>query len=897
MINRYRSFFGWAGLLAVLLLLATSARGAPRSPQASTAIYLPRLTHPAPAIVATMRWSDPTTWPDQQLPPAGADVVIPADKHVLLDISPPPLNSLTIDGSLVFDRQDLALTSGWIMVHGALIVGSAQQPFTNQATITLTASDPNASVMGMGTRGILVMGGRLELFGSPPAVAWSKLSANAAAAATSLTLKDSVDWHSGDQLIIAPTDFYGIAATEQLTATAANGASVTLAAPLQAPRWGQLQYISASGPTLTPDSTVTPLVVDERAEVGNLTRNIVVQGPDDALWQSQGFGAQVIAMLGSELRIDGVELRRMGQAQHIGRYPIHFHGLSYRTDGTIYGDVDNLFVRNSTIANSANRCIVLHATTGVRLSNNICYNITGHAIFLEDAIERHNIIEDNLVLKVRNPAPGQALLVHESDVFSGGSSGFWITHPDNVLRGNAAADAQGNGFWYAFPEQPLGLYKQVAIPAPLHTQFGAFYDNVTHSNRGIGFQLDWVPINDAGEITPASYRPTADGTDPNNVAFDASLPYTITNLMTYKNLGGALWHREGGGTMYKVVAADNPGRAFAGSANCIIRDSLSLGNSLNAANPLTAANPPAGMASYHSSCDVKDHLFVNLPFVDGKASGVLDTSDFYIRPVDKGLFRDTNLRFIEANFGYRQPPITAENWTLAGALWDPYGYVGPAGNYWTFDDPFLTGSAACQPVAPSGQNGMSCPGPYYGVTSFELDQQSGQFLAPIEITRNDNGAIWAVGDGHLAPKLGNMRHFAMRQGGSYTLRFPGEPLPHELIFRVENLLSDSDTAVLAVSFDGALTPLVYGTTSPNVQLAADWQPGNPNYQYKRDLSAVGSLAEVVNGDGGQFWQDAANNLVWIKVKGGLPQTQWSDSTPGSDDDLYRPMSYRIYSAP
>ncbi len=30
----------------------------------------------------------------------------------------------------------------------------------------------------------------------------------------------------------------------------------------------------------------TPLELDERAEVGNLSRNIIIQGADDELWQN-----------------------------------------------------------------------------------------------------------------------------------------------------------------------------------------------------------------------------------------------------------------------------------------------------------------------------------------------------------------------------------------------------------------------------------------------------------------------------------------------------------------------------------------------------------------------------------------------------------------------------------
>jgi hypothetical protein len=57
-----------------------------------------------PPIAATHKWSDPATWPGGQVPVAGAAVVIPPELNVLLDLSPPPLTSLTVQGALVFDQ-------------------------------------------------------------------------------------------------------------------------------------------------------------------------------------------------------------------------------------------------------------------------------------------------------------------------------------------------------------------------------------------------------------------------------------------------------------------------------------------------------------------------------------------------------------------------------------------------------------------------------------------------------------------------------------------------------------------------------------------------------------------------------------------------------------------------
>src|SRR5215467_9645493 len=65
------------------------------------------------------RWSDAATWPDKKVPAKDAVVTIEKDMDVVLDVSPPALHGLTINGKLSFaDSKDLELTTEWVMVHG-----------------------------------------------------------------------------------------------------------------------------------------------------------------------------------------------------------------------------------------------------------------------------------------------------------------------------------------------------------------------------------------------------------------------------------------------------------------------------------------------------------------------------------------------------------------------------------------------------------------------------------------------------------------------------------------------------------------------------------------------------------------------------------------------------------
>ena len=104
----------------------------------------------APAV-RQARWSDPATWPDRKVPAAGDKVTIAKGKDVVLDVSPPALGSLTINGKLSFaNNRDLELTTEWIMLHGELEIGTEARPHTRKATITLTNNVKDEDISGMG---------------------------------------------------------------------------------------------------------------------------------------------------------------------------------------------------------------------------------------------------------------------------------------------------------------------------------------------------------------------------------------------------------------------------------------------------------------------------------------------------------------------------------------------------------------------------------------------------------------------------------------------------------------------------------------------------------------------------------------------------------------------------
>jgi cell migration-inducing and hyaluronan-binding protein len=270
------------------------------------------------------RWSDAATWPDRKVPGAGDKVTIPAGKDVILDVSPPALGGLTVDGKLSFaDNKDLELTTEWVMLHGELEIGTEAKPHTRKATITLTDNVKGEDFGGMGgndksDRGIMLMGGTLSLHGDRKN-SWTKLANTATAGSTSIQVLDASGWRAGDEIVLASTD-YDPRQAERRTISAIKGNTITLDKKLDYMHFGKITFD-----------------VDERGEVGLLTRNVRLQASADAA-EAPFYGGHVMAMGSSKMFVEGVEFQRMGQNLTLARYPIHWH---------LVGDAKGQYIRNS----------------------------------------------------------------------------------------------------------------------------------------------------------------------------------------------------------------------------------------------------------------------------------------------------------------------------------------------------------------------------------------------------------------------------------------------------------------------------------------------------------------------------------------------------------------------
>ncbi|MBN9507458.1 MAG: G8 domain-containing protein [Altererythrobacter sp.] len=511
----------------------------------------------SPVAMRRLVWSDPAAWPGGKVPGKGDAVVIGRDMDVVLDVVPPALRSVTIDGKLSFaDDRDLALETEWIYLRrGELRIGSEGKPYKHNATITLTDNVPDEDINTMGDRGILVMGGKLELHGDREHT-WTKLSSTAKAGSTKIEVLDAGGWRKGDEIVLASTDFDPRQA-EKRTITAIRGNAITLDKPLEYMHFGEITF-----------------GVDERGEVGLLTRNIRIQASDDA--EKTYFGGHIMAMLQSDVHISGVELSRMGQDTY-------------------------------------SRCVTVHGTNNVRVENNVTFNTVGHCFFLEDGVETGNQIVHNLGIQTKCHPDGKPCVPTNLGPFlvEGGKnfdtsgqlakdilipsdnnvSTFWITNPDNIYRDNVAAGSDQIGFWFALPEHPTGAFDGKEGSGdiwPRRTPVGEFKGNTAHSNFD-GLMLDRGPRPD-GTFATGGHIALADPTDANS----AQVETVIQDFTSYKNRNGGLWARGEMDVFKNLRVADNAIGYTHASANfgrsaftSRVVDSLFVGESANIGNPRT----------------------------------------------------------------------------------------------------------------------------------------------------------------------------------------------------------------------------------------------------------------------------------------------------------------------
>ncbi|WP_239373459.1 G8 domain-containing protein [Frankia sp. Cj5] len=597
-----------AGVAIIGLLSALAACQNPTAPTSPTASRSPDATGASTTVsegVATVpvppaqpgiappdfstfaKWSDPATW-GGTVPAAGAVVTVAAGRRILVDVDVPKLGGLEVDGDLAFADRPTTLRTAYIMVHGSFWMGTEGAPLTSAIRLILDGR-PTDNTMGMGADVLGSMGGRIEIHGRDSGHTWTKLSQTANAGATTLSLIDPVSWRTGDLIVVASSDL-DVNHKERVTVAgvSADGRTITIDRPLAHRHASIVTAQTSGGETRS---------VEERAEVGLLSHNIVITGPDNAA--ATKFGGHVMIMKDGTLRMSNTELDHMGQFGVLARYPIHWHWA---------GDQSASLVDNVSIIDSFNRMVTIHRSNNVHVNGVVADETYGAGFFLEDRVEEGNVLTNNLVMGVRQVPAGTRPLRASDQI----PSEFWITDPNNILSGNSAAGGDGVGIWYDFDMNAVdpGNASDDAIHDAVDKPFGLNQNSTAHSHT----------------IHPADFP--AEGVPGSGISVEAyNGDFTRRGRMINPNV----WKNEGFGLWIDgALTTDNPTAANNSIAlNCqdtAINNGLLIGN--NTANTGTeTGHIQALIRFYHGQCDTNGTWLANFKQAAGADPGLAAISD------------------------------------------------------------------------------------------------------------------------------------------------------------------------------------------------------------------------------------------------------------------------------
>lgn len=378
----------------------------------------------------------------------------PIEMHVL---------GITVEGALEAGSPTCRLRGGIeITLHGEY--GNPASAASDRHLSGVAASDP-------GLKGVVaadVPGARLDLHGALYHPTWTRLAAPVPGSAAlpsipaarneEIFLQDCVNWPDGGGIVVTTSrvkDTRGYNFNEEAIIAPGGVACVTVdgrqygKVKLTAP----LEHYHHAGEK------------EYQCEVGLLSRNIIIQGNDRSDptddsplecaatvsgWTTMpcpdtfltGFGGHTIVMGRAEGRLRGVEFRRMGMTNVLGRYPVHFH--HQLPDAGVVSEVTDCAVRRSYF-----RAITIHDAFHLKVQRNTAYDISGHAYYLESGVEELNRVEYNLAAFV-HPINGAQLMASNvvgnkfqtENIINPAdhtASGFYVSNVHNYVVGNAAS--------------------------------------------------------------------------------------------------------------------------------------------------------------------------------------------------------------------------------------------------------------------------------------------------------------------------------------------------------------------------------------------------------------------------------------------------------------------------
>lgn len=614
---------------------------------------------PYQPYLSFLRWSSLATW-GGAFPTPGAALTIPVGTNIIFDVSMADTDAPGIihnNGNIVFDPTiNTRLICDGIDNCGTMTAGSSTVPHPTNIEIALCG--PRPTVSGNSGGGPLITGythdpttdaatgnngttndnygysrgfmncGKLNLYGNFTPIP-ARLNAAVLAGATTITIDRLITAPAGATVLVTPDGFFNASTRTEsrtLAAPVTNSNVLTLNAALTFPRWGQLQYQTDAGVSLTSgtfttmrtDATQDP-TIDQRAFVCIFAPSIKIKGYDyrntDLATYGFGFHGMTEPFLTSETVIKNVGMENYGQLGLLGRYGWHFHIPSWNADGTAKTDgyngtnvfpPDKALIDGVTGINGFNRFMDIHACLGATVQNCIGYQAAGHAFFYEDGAEEQNTMQNNVAIAPYDPGTGNRLKTHDNVPV-----GFWFANPNNNNINNWGVDTPG-GPWtnqHSFgllatqidrQHGCLGFSANVPI-CPAYGKLGTWDGNSGLCNGAPASSLNGPTSNNGNTANRDKITTTSDGLAyPGSQGGATDVPFLLKNARLYKGFGYLNSVNNPNYLNWRVV--DHQGPAFQGITNSgTVNNPILIRESLNHESHYLANIISHGFAAYHGT--------------------------------------------------------------------------------------------------------------------------------------------------------------------------------------------------------------------------------------------------------------------------------------------------------
>ncbi|MFT7614835.1 MAG: cell migration-inducing and hyaluronan-binding protein, partial [Parvicellaceae bacterium] len=550
------------------------------------------------------------------------DLTIPENLIVTIDRNI-DVTHLIIKGSLrcAENTKAYSIIAKRISVMGEFLCGSEEKRYNGKLHLNLRSG---LNIGLPGDRAFVVYdGGMVQFFGSEANIGWQRISQTINKNQNTVRLESKVNWSIGDEIVVSSTSFdMNEAERKIITNISSDKKTITVNGQFQFSHYGEIQEFDAGRKVHS---------LDQRATIANLSRNILIR-PIGGDYLNSKIGAHMMSMKGSEVYVDSVEFKHMGQLGNLAKYPFHWHKV---------GNARGQFIKNSSIHDTFQRCITIHGTNYATVENNVCYNHIGHGYFLEHGSERKNKIIKNLGLvskKACTPTPIEvnsdqkistylnsgkckALLVSDFHGVSArfpAPSTFWISNPDNDVSGNVASGSDGSGFWMAFDNKKLCNDSKCSVPINQPTL--NFSSNLAHSSK-VGITWDGAP---SGAHTGNPRHPNdklllTTHYSPRDLQTQKQIKTIFTDLVAFKNREAGLYFRGDTAQFNDNIYADNRWSVFVANGQ-IFQDTGIIGISSNFPNRdkdlysrITDQVGRGGVVIYDGPFELQDVDFINFP--------------------------------------------------------------------------------------------------------------------------------------------------------------------------------------------------------------------------------------------------------------------------------------------